>query len=532
MATTAPFVKLLRQLSGARDDYRTGAFDITWDGAKATLYLVFGQPNHATLQTSGGRRIEGEEVLTALVNQLPPRFQISPWRKEVVRTETLRCTMDELIEPFAQMAGTASPVPETAERDGGGGATAAPSDLGLGLDDFPLLPLGPSLWADASASVVHLDTLVPNLPDALIVVTGPRLRAAGVVIRHRLVDAVWTEDGETSIGETAVMALMGTTQGSVSGYQLASPELAEALTMLWRYPVAYRTVPAAWIRPESLIADLERRRRDCALVVSAPTRGVALFTAGRLIGAYAEGDRVPAALPERVVTLLATPGATVTVRQHADEPRREENLPETAFHAFVGPAGAEAGASSMPESVASGAAEAGPAPASGPASGLPELPAALAAPPGTPFVGGGDVPAALPDTPPQPPPPPPPPPQTPPPGMAAPPWFAGLSGPVEDGVATPRPPGPPFPLPGEPADDGAGYQAVKRDLIQIGTLWLGDSGGAQAAELISRARPSVEDIMSTIDAIAATAGPDHEPSVVQAMAREMRFHAAEHLSGL
>ena len=116
--------------------------------------------------------------------------------------------------------------------------------------------------------------------------------------------------------------------------------------------------------------------------------------------------------------------------------------------------------------------------------------------------------------------------------MAAPPWFAGLSGPVEDGVATPRPPGPPFPLPGELADDGAGYQAVKRDLIQIGTLWLGDSGGAQAAELISRARPSVEDIMSTIDAIAATAGPDHEPSVVQAMAREMRFHAAEHLSGL
>jgi hypothetical protein len=38
--------------------------------------------------------------------------------------------------------------------------------------------------------------------------------------------------------------------------------------------------------------------------------------------------------------------------------------------------------------------------------------------------------------------------------------------------------------------------------------------------------------MATIDSIKNVALPGFEPSVVQAMAREMYYHAAEYLSGL
>ena len=38
--------------------------------------------------------------------------------------------------------------------------------------------------------------------------------------------------------------------------------------------------------------------------------------------------------------------------------------------------------------------------------------------------------------------------------------------------------------------------------------------------------------MAAIEAIKHVALPGYEPSVVQAMAREMHYHAAEYLSGL
>ena len=219
MATAASFVKLLRQLAEAKDDYLTGALDISWDGGKATLFLVFGQPNHAVLETFGGERLEGPDALTALTRQLPPRFQLSAWRKEVVRAETLTCTLDELMAPFAQRAGAGV----AGAGDPGGHRHRRRAALGepdFGLADFPLLPLGPSLWAEASAGVVHLDVLVPSLPDALVVLTGPRLRAAAVVVRQQLIDAVWVDEEERTMGEAAAMALMGARQGTVSGYRL------------------------------------------------------------------------------------------------------------------------------------------------------------------------------------------------------------------------------------------------------------------------------------------------------------------------
>jgi len=335
MATVAPFVKLLRQLASAKDDYRTGALDITWVGGRASLFLVFGQPNHAVAEV-GGRHLEGVEALAALVTQLPPRFELSPWRKEVVRTETLSCTLDELMEPFAQLAGAAPagdvPTAGSAGSRADDGGPAPEPDFGLA--DFPLLPLGPSLWSDASASVVHLDVLIPSLPDALIVLTGPKLRAAAIVVRQQLIDAVWVDEEDRMVGEAAAVALMGARDGSVSGYRLETPRLAEALTMLWRCRAVYREMPASWVNAANLLEDLEGRRRDSAIVVTGGVRGVALVAGGKLLGVYTEIDRQPVASPERLTELLRHPRARVTLRQSPEE-RQINHFPETAYHAFV-----------------------------------------------------------------------------------------------------------------------------------------------------------------------------------------------------
>jgi hypothetical protein len=335
MGTAAPFVKLLRQLASAKDEYRTGALDITWDGGRASLFLVFGQPNHAVLEV-GGRRLEGAEALAALVTQLPPRFELSPWRKELVRTETLSCTLDELMEPFAQLAGAASPGDVSPSGSGGSGAIDGGSapEPDFGLADFPLLPLGPSLWADASASVVHLDVLIPSLPDTLVVLTGPKLRAAAVIVRQQVIDAVWVDEEDRMVGEAAAMALLGARDGSVSGYRLETPKLAEALTMLWRCRAVFREMPASWVNADSLLEDLEGRRRDSAIVVTGGVRGVALVAGGELLGVYSETDRQPVASPERLAELLRDPRARVTLRQSPEE-RQINHFPETAYHAFV-----------------------------------------------------------------------------------------------------------------------------------------------------------------------------------------------------
>ncbi len=557
MPAAAPFVKLLRQLSGARDDYRTGALDITWDGGKASLFLVFGQPNHAILDTVDGRHLEGQEALAGLVGSLPRLFQISPWRKEVVRTETLRCSLDDLMEPFAQLAGSASPTPP--ERDGAAAPAAGVAEVDFGLDEFPLLPLGTTLWADAAANVVHLDVLVPSLPDALVVLTGGRLRAAGIVSHQRMVDAVWVDDETRTSGEQAIMAMMAASEGSISGYRLETPELAEALPMLWRFPVAHRGVPLTWIAPSGLVEDLEKGRRDCAVIVRGRvTQGVALWVGGTLIAVYSESERQPVASMERFRDLLQAPGARLSLRQQT-EGEHMDHLPETSFHAFVPPAAMasalEAGGSTtLPESEpaapreelpdaepvwASAAEEDGEemaegAPASEETQPLGSPPAVEALTPAMdaarPEQEEDGVPqwmaatsASLPQDA----------------GSPENPTLAGISrgeaesaGYVEE-VATS------FPrsdeLRGwdaEDAPEGGDFEGVKKDLTQIVTLWLGSENAATASELIEHTRPTVSDIMTTIDAIAALPLPGHEPSVIQAMAREMRFHAAEYLSGV
>jgi len=349
------------------------------------------------------------------------------------------------------------------------------------------------------------------------------------------------------------MALLGARQGTVSGYRLETPQIAEALTMLWRCPAVYREMPAAWVNAENLLADLMARRRDSAIVVTGSVHGVALVAGGELVGVFSQSERQPLASPERLEGLLRAPGARITLRQAPEEPLAER-LPETAYHAFVeGPAAtamplahaiAAAGASgrsaapSDPADAPSDAFEGGDDPLSPPAEPAPRT--RVPPPPGP----GSALPAPLPldlggtaeitgwasdpstapdatagfppewDVPASPPPPPPP-------AQA---W---------DGSALSLEPAAPMPL-----DDlgvstaGPDVEAVKLDLIQIGSLWLGTDGVAPVAEMIRRTRPSIEDVMSMIEAIKQIDLPGHEQAVVQAMTREMHFHAAEYLSGL
>ena len=721
MATAAPFVKLLRQLASAKDDYRTGALDITWVGGRASLFLVFGQPNHAVAEV-GGRHLEGVEALAALVTQLPPRFELSPWRKEVVRTETLSCTLDDLMEPFAQLTGAApaGDVPTSgsvgSRADDGGPAP----ETDFGLADFPLLPLGPSLWSDAAASVVHLDVLIPSLPDALIVLTGPKLRAAAIVVRQQLIDAVWVDEEDRMVGEAAAVALMGARDGSVSGYRLETPRLAEALTMLWRCRAVYREMPASWVNAANLLEDLEGRRRDSAIVVTGGVRGVALVAGGKLLGVYTEIDRQPVASPERLTELLRHPRARVTLRQSPEE-RQINHFPETAYHAFVADATeAPAPLSEVLAAITTSSRHAASAPPatdpSGSVAATPELELtaeepeeAAAEEPGPDVEAGGfgaeapelaaeeselaaeesELAAEAPElaaveppfaveepqfateemgrtaegpeaaeagahaAQPMPAPaqlvapklampadlmvsaqvgapadpmaaqltahanpmtssePPSPIEQAGPPDLmtssertapaeerAAPPTERGTPSsepppmtwptppvepvptvPVDLGGASGDPAWPPIPLTTvdeeagtlsawgqtysqapapsasasaapqgppqfpqfdfspalealEAADASADFEGMKADLIQIGALWLGTDGVAPVAEMLRRTRPSIQDVMATIEAIKHVALPGFETSVVQAMAREMHYHAAEYLSGL
>ncbi len=345
MATAAPFVKLLRQLSSAKDEYRSGALDITWEGVKATLFFVFGQPNHATYEVEGEDTLEGQEALAALLHNLPRKFTVANWRKAVVRNETLKMTVDELMEPFAQLAGaTAAEAEPAAEEAGGGGIAGA--DIGTGfsaefefrLDDFPLLPLGESMWTDAAVNVVHLDLLIPKLPTSLIVLTAPNLRAAALTLAGQLIDAVWIDDHDRAAGEGAAMALMGAREGTVSCYRIDIPQLAEALTMLWRCPPRHREISTKWLDIEEFLGSLINERRDCVVRVDGATTAIGFFMGGAFIAAYTSEDRIPTPSMDGLRELLKGEG-TVTVLERAGD-RAASGPGEDAFHAYVAPGAA------------------------------------------------------------------------------------------------------------------------------------------------------------------------------------------------
>ncbi|MGI8847109.1 MAG: DUF4388 domain-containing protein [Candidatus Dormibacteria bacterium] len=577
MATAPPLVKLLRQLSSARYDYRSGALDITWDEGKASLYLVFGQPNHATFADGDGHQLEGQEALNALVAQLPQRFSVSPWRSVVIRTESLHCTLEELMEPFAQPAGGASKkAPPVPSPEIGGIATvppAPPSAIGgieantgatadpdFGVQDFPLLPLGQSLWSDAAASVVHLDVLVPKLPDTLIVLTGPRLRAAAVVLGKQIIDAVWVDDRNHAIGESAITALMGAREGTVSGYRLEDPRLAEALTMLWRCPTQFRELRTRWLDADGFISELHRERRDGAVLVAGSTHGVGLFMGGDLIAVYTDTERQPSSDLDRLRDLIRQGDGTLTIRQRAGDRGQVPDVPEASYHAFVD-ADAEVAAAETPDAgvttePAAAEMEIAEAVEPGPIAGEEHEETSDATAQGDGWIaasnGHADGPSVaaesqplqpdreMPDEPAAPEPEPEPAPAS----NALFSWAAPPDAPSGEATTSSAPIffgeeaapmsalQPVDETAAEPADVGAtDYEGVKADLIQIGVLWLGNDDVAPVADIIRRTRPRVDEVVASIERIKALTISGHDTSVIRAMAREMHYLAAEQLCG-
>jgi hypothetical protein len=335
MATAAPHVKLLRQLASAKDDYLSGAFDISWDGAKATLYLVFGRPSHAVFETDQAQ-IEGEAAIDALLAALPRTFVVSDWRRAMSPQETLSITIDELAGPFVRLAGSYADDPVVEEDPEWWSSADDSPDLAFGLADFPLLPGGRPLWAETSPENVHLAEQLAELPPSILILTGAKLRAAAVVSGGDLIDAVWIDDADVARGETAGMALLGATKGSLAGYALDDPRVAEALTMLWRLPVAVSGVELSWLDPASMLAAFRSDGLDRVLVIDAPVRGIALFSRGGLVAVYSETQRSAVASPERLRSLLSQARGRLTVMERKPRPlaAEAEQTPVSATQFF------------------------------------------------------------------------------------------------------------------------------------------------------------------------------------------------------
>src|SRR5580700_5836165 len=319
MATAAPHVKLLRQLASAKDDYLSGAFDISWDGAKATLYLVFGRPSHAVFETDQ-TQIEGEAAIDALLAALPRVFAVSDWRRAMSPHETLSITIDELAGPFVRLAGSYADDPVTEESPEWWSAVDDSPDLPFGLADFPLLPGGRPLWLETSPEEVPLADRLAELPPSILMLTGAKLRAAAVVSGGDLIDAVWIDSDDHARGETAGMAILGATKGSLAGYALDDPRVAEALTMLWRLPLAVSGVELSWLDPASMLAAFRADGLDRVLVIDAPVRGIALFSRGGLVAVYSETQRSAVASPERLRSLLSQARGRLTVMERKPRP--------------------------------------------------------------------------------------------------------------------------------------------------------------------------------------------------------------------
>ncbi len=314
MATAAPHVKLLRQLSDARDDYRSGALDVDWDGGRATLFMVFGQPSHAVFEVNGKGKVEGNAALAALLRELPPLFEVEPWRRAMTPSETLHCTVDDLVHHFAELAAAHAPSEPDDDykpvlRSSAG--DDAP-DLPYDLQTFPLLPDGETISPEGPASGIDVTELAGRLASGLITLSGPRLRAAATVQNGELVDAVWVDSQSHARGETAAMALVGAREGSVAGYRFG-PDLADAIAMLWRLPVEQRSMNLRWLNPEALMGSFTRGGDDRAVLVDAQIRGVGLFVNGRFIAAYSSEQRRPVTDPNQFQELLSQPEGRITV---------------------------------------------------------------------------------------------------------------------------------------------------------------------------------------------------------------------------
>lgn len=560
MAIAAPRVKLLRQLAKAKDDYMSGAFDIAWDGGSATIFMVFGQPSHAVFE-SGGTHLDGEAALDALLRALPVQFAVSDWRRAMSPGDTLALTIDDITEPLAELVGERADVPEeTGTYSWLGGHDDSP-DLGFDVQSFPLLPGGKPLWHEAPAETVAVADRLATIGTALIVLTGPRLRAAGVVRDGDLIDAVWVDSADHARGETAAIALLGAREGTVAGYALDGGDVAEALPLLWRLPHG-DPIDSAWVDHQALIASLMDDREEHVLLVEGSERAAGFFSEGAVVAAYTASAPLPVRSTDRLLDAMSRPSTTLRVLQRrgpkpvrpnlsvpsipepepmptalqsettptpitAETPPAAEDLtrdPTTAPEIDAPPAPAPSDATASPltfqtvdatpapkgynivEKTAGGynIVESIPAPGHGDVDTAPAptgydiLEPAPAAP-----RNGGDTTSAAP-------------------GAEA--WYAsdaaGLDATTtafEEATAT-------------SSASWVDFDDVRNELVAIAVAWLGDGAGP-VTECVLATPSVVEDFITTLDTVRHMTLPGHDSASIYAMAREMHVHAAERLCG-
>ncbi len=628
---TPSHVTMLREISAAGDRGRTGALDVEWEGAHVTLFFMFGHPSHVVFEATDGRNLVGEPALDAFVAELPTEFQVAPWRRAMVTDDTLHCTAEDLMGLFQRRNPPVESDGKGAEPPAAAVAAEAfaPTTLAavppappatteqppFGLSDFPLLPLATTLWSDAAANVINLESAVPRLPDSLIVLAGPTCRGAAVVAGGRVTDAVWVNAAGGCLGEQASHALMNSLEGTLTAYGVEDPRVLTALPMLWRASKLGTGLPGGWLHTEDVVAEVRTSSRSCCLLVESADAGVALFAAGELVAVYTLSHRWPATSMAALRSLLHEPGARTTVlgdlnsdaSAAATAPAEvaaesQPDAPETAAvespatpeHAEISSefavdteitAEADAVPNPDPDTQADAITEAAPeaeavAPADADADAVADPPAA-ARPKGrgrrgkdkhnhevaAAVTAAAEEPAAaeasidIPDA-------------TAEPVAVAPPALVEPTPAAIDDfqfAPTPRPVAnldfepavftivdlapertEPEPITAEPAGDLSGMtgveareatefvparldidvDALRTELTDIATVWLGEDDAAPVAQAIGAARPGVDDFVSTIRAIGAMEIPGHESAVVRAMAREMHFRASEVLCGV
>jgi hypothetical protein len=334
-----PDTAMLREISAAADRERTGALDVHWDGAHATLFFSFGHPSHAVFETVDGRALVGEPALDAIVTELPADFRVAPWRRAMVTDATLHCTAEDLMGMFQRRNAVDSnesapeqpaPPDQSAEAPPAETAVTAadvaavPGDQPttppapnaqppFGLTDFPVLPLATTLWSDAAANVRNLEAAVPRLPDSVIVLSDAGCQGVVLIAAGELADAVWVSPHGGRLGADAAHAVMSSEEGTLTAYTFDDPRIAGALPMLWRARRTGLGVPGHWLHIDELVAEVRTSSRSCCLVVASADPGVALFVSGELVAVYTAAHRWPATSMASLRSLLHDGDAVVTV---------------------------------------------------------------------------------------------------------------------------------------------------------------------------------------------------------------------------
>ncbi|MBV8527617.1 MAG: hypothetical protein JOZ75_04830 [Candidatus Dormibacteraeota bacterium] len=530
MAIAAPHVKLLRQLAKAKDDYLSGAFDIEWDGGSATIFMVFGQPSHATYESSG-TNLSGEAALDALLHTLPSQFTVGDWRRVMSPQDSLNISVDEITEPIAELVGGNSDV---AERDGDAtswmeGFDDSP-DLGFDVDSFPLLPSGDVVWPATPAQDAGLRERIGSLDSALVVLSGPRLHGAGVVRDGDLIDAVWVDSADHARGETAAMALLGARDGTIAVYALDGIDVAEAIPMLWRLPRG-EPIATAWVDASALVTSLEQDREDHALLIEGPLRAVGLFSAGKPVAVYTSTEPIPVTSTDQLLDAMRRPGTTLRVLQ------RKGRRPQSSR------AGVPGGAAVAPSAPSPPVAPSAPSPPQATdeaedrydpfdAFAFQDTPTTApferaenestgwnARDPKTPAPGGSDR-------------------ETEPATRAGYEPAAEVAGPDDYGARAESAAGTAFepeagiaPSSGVDTSSWVDYDEVRGELVAIGVAWLGENDAAAVTECILGTKSAVEAFITTIETIRRMTIPGHDSTAVYTMTREMQVHATDRLCG-